>query len=72
MRERVIDWKREWIESNGETNELEVVICQKNEEIYAGSFREIPVEMENYRVLENWRILDSSEPNRIGAYTLKI
>lgn len=73
MRVRVSDWKRDWIKENGETDEFEVIIMNlEDKEIYAGSFRGIPTDLEDHQVIENARIIDSSDPKRIGVYTLKI
>jgi len=77
MRETVKEWKDEWIETNGETNELEVVITDSNLDdlvpyIYEGSFVNIPTELEEKKIINNGKILDSSIPDRIGAYSLTI
>jgi hypothetical protein len=77
MRETVKEWKDEWIETNGDTNELEVVITDSNLDnlapyIYEGSFANIPVVLEEKKVIHNGKILDSSVPARIGAYSLTI
>ncbi len=77
MRETVRDWKNEWIETNGETDELEVVIEDSKlgdfaQCVYEGSFKNIPKELLDKKVIENWKILDSSVPERIGAYSLTI
>lgn len=74
MRETVGDWKKEWIETNGETNDLEVLVSFNNsdEYIFEGSFKDIPVELENRKVVQCGRILTSSVPNRIGAFCLQI
>jgi len=80
MRETVKEWKREWIETNGETDELEVDIKDSGQRdalnnarsIYEGSFAGIPVELEEKRVIEAGQIIDSSLPERIGAYSLLI
>ncbi len=77
MRETVRDWKNEWTETNGETDGLEVVIEDRKLDdfvpyVYEGSFKNIPEEILNKKVIENWKILDSSMPERIGAYMLRI
>lgn len=77
MRETVKDWKQEWIETNGETEELEVLIENSNLSdnapyIYEGSFVSIPKELEEKKVIDWAKILTSSEPARIGSYKLII
>ena len=77
MRETIKDWKEEWIETNGETNELEVIIddsslSQDIPYIYEGSFAKIPDSLELKKVLSWGKILDSSIADRIGAYRLTI
>lgn len=77
MRETIKEWKNEWIETNGKTNELEVVISNSNLDnlapyIYEGSFVNIPKGLEEKKVIASGKILDSSVPARIGAYALKI
>ncbi|MFV0527651.1 MAG: hypothetical protein ACK5MN_02870 [Lachnospiraceae bacterium] len=77
MRETLRAWKKEWIETNGLTDELEVVV--KAEEldehapaVYEGSFAEIPEEMLDKKVLESAQIVASSVPEREGVYSLLI
>lgn len=76
MRETIKEWKNEWIETNGETDELEVLISYSNSDkdgyIYEGSFASIPEELEEKKVVDCGKILDSTVPTRIGAYSLKI
>lgn len=77
MRETIREWKKEWIETNGETDEVEVLITNSKLEesqpyIYEGSFKNIPEELEEKKVIDWGKILDSSVPARIGAYSLKI
>ena len=77
MRETIKEWRDEWIETNGLTKELEVVINSTNQEVthpelYSGSFAEIPPELFDKMVIENWRIIASSVPERIGAYSLTV
>lgn len=77
MREILDDWKREWIETNGETSNLEVLIKDNNCDgfapyVYEGSFKDIPEELLNKKVIEVSKIVDSSIDERIGAYSLKI
>lgn len=73
MRETVGEWKQEWIETNGQTDELEVVIRDDEDaEIYAGSFQDIPEKFASLKVSNSGRILDSSIPERCGAYTLRV
>lgn len=76
-REIVRDWKNKWIKINGETDELEVVIQDSNKDnfapyVYEGCFKDIPKELLDRRVIESWKIIDSSEPERVGAYSLTI
>ncbi len=71
------DWKNKWIETNGETDELEVVIEHSKLDhfapsVYEGSFKNIPENLLDKKVIEIWKIIDSSEPERIGAYSLTI
>jgi hypothetical protein len=76
MRETIKEWKNEWIETNGETDELEVLISYSNSDldgyIYEGSFADIPEELEEKKVVEWGKILDSTVPARIGSYSLEI
>ncbi len=76
MRETIKEWKNEWIETNGHTDELEVLICYSNSYsdgyIYEGSFENIPEELEEKKVVDWGKILDSTVPARRGAYSLKI
>lgn len=77
MRETIKDWQEEWIETNGKTNELEVLIenislGEYSPCIYEGSFVDIPAELYEKKVIEWGQVIDSSEPERIGAYTLTI
>lgn len=77
MRETIKDWRKEWMETNGETHELEVVIKDSSLDdlasyIYEGSFVDIPEELFDKKVMDCWRILKSSVPERNGAYSLTI
>jgi hypothetical protein len=77
MRETIKEWKDEWIETNGHTDDLEVVIIDSklnnlNPYIYEGCFAEIPRELEEKRVVGSGKILDSSVYDRIGVYSLRI
>ena len=77
MRETIKEWRDEWIETNGPTGELEVVITDTSRdisrnELYSGSFADIPPELLDKKVIENWRIIASSVPERIGAYSLTV
>ena len=77
MRETIKEWRDEWIETNGLTKELEVVITDTSrdiscDELSSGSFADIPPELLDKKVIENWRIIASSVPERIGAYSLII
>lgn len=77
MRETLKDWKEEWISTNGITTGLEVVIKDSKLHdmapyIYEGSFVEIPEELLDRKVVETSKIIDSSIPKRIGAYSLTV
>lgn len=77
MRETIKDWRSEWIQTNGVTDELEVVITDSSleafhSEVYSGSFAKIPEKLFEKRVIENWRIIASSVPEREGAYSLTV
>lgn len=77
MREMIQAWRDEWIETNGFTKELEVVITDTSQEatrseLYSGSFANIPSELLDKKVIENGRIVASSVPERIGAYSLTV
>ena len=77
MRETVKEWKKEWIDTNGETNELEVSIKDSSLDeftslIYEGSFAGIPKKLEEKKVVDWGKICNSSVPERVGAYSLTI
>lgn len=74
MRETIGDWKKEWIDTNGKTNDLEVLIRFNNSDgyIYEGSFFNIPEEFEVKKVVNCSRVLDSTIKARIGAYVLEV
>jgi hypothetical protein len=77
MRKTIKDWKDEWIETNGETDELEVIISDSSLDdlspyIYEGSFMNIPKELDEKKVISSGRILDSTVSDRIGAYSLEV
>ena len=76
MRETLKDWKRDWIEANGETDDIEVLISEGDDAfkpyVYEGSFKDIPKELLDMKVVKCWKILESSIPERIGAYSLTI
>jgi len=75
MRETVKEFKDEWIETNGKTDELEVVIADSKIDssyIYEGSFVNIPIELEDKSVIDYAKIINSTVPERIGAYSLTI
>ena len=78
MRETIADWKKDWIDANGLTNELEVIIkdshriksdtsSDEGQSIYEGCFANIPEEL-----LECGQILASTNPEREGCYSLII
>lgn len=77
MRETLRDWKRDWIEANGETEGLEVVISDNSIDeslpyIYEGSFTDIPEDLINRTVIKCGMIIGSSIKERNGAYSLTI
>lgn len=76
MRETLKDWKRDWIEANGETDDIEVLISEGDDAftpyIYEGAFKNIPEELLNRKVVRYGQIMDSSVPERVGAYSLTI
>lgn len=77
MRETVEDWKNDWIGANGITNELEVVIEDSGLEVfhtyaYEGCFANIPTELLGRKVIKYGKIVESTVPERNGAYSLKI
>lgn len=77
MRNFIRDWRDEWIATNGQTDELEVVIKDHTLDlmesyIYEGSFAGIPDEILDKRVIETARIVASSVQERTGAYSLMV
>ena len=73
MRTKVRDWQRDWIQDNGRTDELEVIIAESDgAEIYSGSFVGIPEYELDKKVMVSGRILDSTIPERIGAIRLVV
>lgn len=77
MRETLSDWKRDWIEANGETHELEVVIKDSQLDnlesyVYEGSFVDIPEKLLDKKVIDCGQIIGSSKPEKNGAYSLTI
>lgn len=77
MREILKDWKRDWIETNGETHDLEVVIKDSKLDefapyVYEGSFVDIPEELLDKKVIDCGRIVESTVSERNGAYSLTI
>lgn len=77
MREVLSDWQRDWIDANGKTDGLEVVIADGNLDgsapyIYEGSFAGIPAELLGRKVVKYAQILTSSVPERVGAYSLTV
>lgn len=83
MRETISDWKKDWIQNNGLTDELEVIIkdgslktssysSDEGPSIFEGSFAEIPDHLLNKKVIESGKIVASSLPEREGCYTLII
>ncbi len=77
MRERISDWQRDWIDANGKTEDLEVVIkdgdlYESAPCIYEGSFAGIPEELVDRKVVEWSKIVLSSKQERVGAYSLTV
>jgi hypothetical protein len=83
MRKTIGDWKKDWIEANGLTNELEVIIkggsLKKSDtwpdagvSLYEGSFAKIPDELLEKKVIEYGQIIASSDPKRDGCYSLTV
>ncbi len=77
MIETIRDWKNKWMETNGETEKLEVVIEDSKlgeaaPYVYEGSFKDIPEDLLDEKVIEDGKIIDSSVSERIGAYSLTI
>lgn len=77
MQETLKDWKRDWIEANGETHELEVMVKDSQLDdfapyIYEGSFVDISEELLDRKVIDCGQIVESSVPERNGAYSLTI
>lgn len=58
------------------TNDIEVLITEGDDSfkpyIYEGSFADIPKELLGRKVVSCGKILESSEPERMGAYSLTI
>lgn len=54
MRETLGDWQQAWIEANGETNDIEVLISEGDDifkpYVYEGSFKGIPKELLDRKV----------------------
>lgn len=76
MREILRDWEKDWIEANGETNDVEVLISEGDDAfkpyIYEGAFKNIPEELLDRKVIHCGQIMDSTVPGRVGAYSLTI
>lgn len=76
MRETLRDWKRDWMEANGETDDIEVLISEGDDAfkpyVYEGSFKDIPEGLLNKKVTKCGQVLESSIPEHIGAYSLTI
>ncbi len=77
MRKSIRDWKNFWMKTNGETDGLEVVIEDSKRDnfascVYKGSFKDIPEDLLDNKVIECCIIIQSSVPERIGAYALVI
>lgn len=77
MRETIRDWQNDWLDTNGPTHELEVLITdsshgKSDSYIYEGSFIDIPVILLDRRVIKSSQVLASSVPERVGTYSLTI
>ena len=76
MRETLRDWRRDWLETNGQTDGVEVLISEGDDAfkpyVYEGSFKDISEELLDRKVIKCGKILESSVPERIGAYLLTI
>ena len=73
MRITVRDWQRDWIRDNGKTDEMEVILVDRNDnELYCGSFIGIPEKLLERTVAEHGVILSSTDPARNGLFNLKI
>lgn len=63
MRKTLRDWKRDWIDANGETNDIEVLISEGDDAfkpyIYEGSFKNIPEKLLDRKVIYWGQIIDS-------------
>ena len=56
---------------------MEVIISDSSleafrTEVYSGSFADIPPELFDKKVIENGKIIASTVPERIGAYSLLV
>ncbi len=76
MRQTIGDWKKEWIKTNGLTNELEVIIQDSHPDdgisLYEGSFANIPDKLLEKKVIKFSQIVASSDPERNGCYLLLV
>lgn len=77
MREMLKDWRDEWIQTNGVTDALEVVISDSTLDgsasyVYEGSFAQMPDGLLLRKVIQCNRIVASSIKERNGAYALTI
>lgn len=76
MRDTVRDWKDEWIEENGITDELEVIVGERSDSfedyLYEGSFAKIPEELLDKKVIEFYKVVCSTVTERVGAYKLMV
>lgn len=72
-RETLRDWRKEWIQTNGETHDLEVVVRNdEKDELYEGCFLNMPLNLLDKKVVKTQYIITSSCPERVGAYILEI
>lgn len=76
MRITLEDWKRDWIKDNGETDGTEVLVSEgvdsSESYIYEGSFKNIPKELLDRKVVNVAKVIESTIPERNGAYSLII
>ena len=55
MRNKLNDWKNDWIAANGKTNELEVVVKDGEAEIYEGSVKDIQSRKETWHIVHRYK-----------------
>lgn len=76
MRETLNDWKKEWIQTNGITDDVEVLITDSSSNVsayaYEGSFAQIPEDLLHRKVIQYGKVVVSSIEERNGAYSLTV